>query len=122
MAKSTSKGRDPDDSDYLRLAATRLTVPGASVRGRRLFPDDGYVLEEDREQGVIFLKDQGGGPGVSISCECGLEGGGCVPIVINPGDIDEYGACVPESGCGSSGLFCFMGFDFGGGLAVKVQM
>ena len=122
MATPPAKSRDRDDIEFMRLAATRLVVPGASLQERRLIPDAGYTLEEDRKQGVIYLKAGSGGSPTTISCECGLEGGGCVPIVVNPGDIDEYGACIPDQGCGSSGLFCFMGFDFGGGIAVKIKV
>jgi hypothetical protein len=117
----SSTRHDRDDTEFLRLAATRLILPGASIQERRLVPDEGYSLEQDGEQGVIFLKTGGVGT-TTISCQCGLEGGGCKAIVVGEGDIGEYGACVPDSGCGSSGLFCFMSLDFGGGLAVQIKV
>jgi hypothetical protein len=123
MTSSSQERRADDDTDFLRLAATRMRLPGASVLGQRVVPDEGFSLAEDKEKGVIFLKDNNGGGGTTtISCTCALEGGGCTPVIVNPGEIDEYAVCLVGSGCGTSGLFCFMDFDFGGGIKLQVRM
>lgn len=110
------------DREFLLLAGTRAVLPGARVIGRRLVPDEGHRFEKNpKTKTVILMKDNGTSVG-SVGCECGLEGGGCDLVIINPGDIDEYAACVPGSGCGSSGLFCFMDFNFAGGLSFKLAM
>jgi hypothetical protein len=122
MTSASENFRANDDIDFLRLAATRMRLPGALVLGQRVVADEGFSLEEDRERGVILLKDNNGGGTTTISCTCALEGGGCTPVIVNPGEIDEYAVCVTDSGCGSSGLFCFIDFDFGGGLKIQVRM
>jgi hypothetical protein len=130
MAKATKKSAtrakaatSKEDLDFLKLAATRFAFTGAKVQGGRLIPDPDYRLVRGTKRNTILLRRRaGGGPGVTIGCECGLEGGGCTLVIINPGDIDEYAVCIPESGCGKSGLFCFMDFGFAGGLKVRLAM
>ncbi len=113
------------DEKFLSLAATRLSFTGGTIQERRLIPAEGYSLEENPDTpGSVMLRRRAGGAGggISVSCTCGLEGGGCVPVIINPGSPDEYAVCLPDTGCGSSGLFCFMDFDFGGGLRLRFKM
>jgi hypothetical protein len=108
--------------EYLTLAATRLVFPGGRIIGRRLIPDKGFRLVQDpKTRSVKLMKDDGTGVG-GLVCECGLEGGGCDIAILNPGDIDESAVCVPVDKCGSSGLFCFMGLTFAGGLSLKFAM
>lgn len=112
------------DPDFLELAATTFAFEGAKVKGRRLVPNDGYCFERDpkNRDSIALQRRAGGGPGVSVSCSCGLEGGGCTLIIVNEGEIGEYAVCMPDGGCGTSGLFCFMGFGFSGGLRLAVRM
>ena len=124
MTTPSRNMRVGDDLEFLRLAATRIRFPGASILGSKVVPDEGFSLQEDKARsGVIFLRnDGGGGGGASISCSCALEGGGCAPVILDPGGIGESAVCIPDGGCGTSGLFCFMDFDFGGGLTLQVRM
>jgi hypothetical protein len=117
--------KTPDSNrDFLSIAATRLSFDGAKIQARRLIPDDDHVLEPGRDEKTITLRmrDGGGGPGVTISCDCAVEGGSCVPVIMNPGGPDEYGVCSPDSGCGSSGLLCFMDFSLSAGTRLRVKM
>jgi hypothetical protein len=108
--------------DFLSVAATRLSFPGAKVQGRRVIADPGFTFEEDSDGKTIFLRNNGGGTEAGITCECALEGGGCTPVILNPGDIDESAVCLPDGGCGSSGLFCFMDFAFSTGTTLRFRM
>ena len=111
------------EREFLSLAATRIAFDGARIQGRRLVPDDDHVLEQGPDKQTLMLRPRApGGTGVTITCDCALEGGGCTPIIVEPGSPDEYGACVPDSGCGSTGLFCFMDFGFAGGLRLRIAM
>lgn len=124
MSTPSRNMRVGDDPEFLRLAATRIRLPGASILGPRVVPDEGFSLHENEDEpGVVFLRnDGGGGGGASISCSCALEGGGCTPVIIDAGGIGESAVCLPDEGCGKSGLFCFMDFTFGGGLTLQVRM
>lgn len=116
--------KTPDrDRDFLSVAATRVSFDGARIQARRLIPDDDHVLEPGPDEKTIMLRmrDGGGGPGVAITCDCAAEGGSCVPVIINPGP-DEYGVCLPDSGCGTSGLLCFMDFGLSAGTRLRVMM
>ena len=122
MTTPSEHVRITDNIDFLRLAATRIRLPGASILGSRLVPDEGFSLEEDRENGVVLLKGRNGGNIMTVSCSCALEGGGCTVVIINPGEIDEYAVCLPDPNCGTSGLLCFMDFNFRGELRLQVRM
>jgi hypothetical protein len=116
-------GKKRNDEEFLSLAATSVILPGARVQGRRLVPDRGYRLEQGPDKNTIILLDNNGNDVGGVSCECGLQGGGCATAIINPGEIDEYAVCIPEEGCGTSGLFCFMGFTPAGGqFTLKFKM
>lgn len=122
MATPTTGDPARDDIEYLRLTATRVSFEGASIQGRRLVPDEGFTLAEDRERRVAYLRTRGGDLQATISCSCALQGGSCDVAVVNPGAIDEYAVCVPLVDCGDSGLFCFIDTAFVSGPTVRIQM
>lgn len=122
MTASSADGPTRDDIQYLRLTATRASFDGASIKGRRLVPDEGFTLSEDPERRVLYLQTRGGDLQATISCSCALQGGACDVAVVNPGEIDEYAYCVPVVECGDSGLFCFIEAAFASGPTLKIQM
>jgi hypothetical protein len=122
MATPSEHVRVSDNIDFLRLAATRIRLPGASILGNRLVPDEGFSLEEDKENGVILLKSKDGGSRLMLACTCAIEGGGCVPVILDPGDVDESAICLSDGTCDEYGYLCFMEINFGGGLKIQVRM
>lgn len=113
----------PDDDvnrAFLSIAATRISFTGGTVVERRLLHDTGYTFEPGEK--AVALKNRSGGTTATITCECALEGGNCGVAIFNPGGPDEFAACVPDQGCGSSGLFCFMQVAFGVGVTLRFKM
>jgi hypothetical protein len=115
--------KNHDRSEFLELAATRLSFDGAKVQGRQLIADEGYVLEQspDDKNAVVLRRNDGPfDPDAMVRCVCGLEGGSCSIMIIS-GDRDRA-VCLPNEECGSSGLFCFMELAFRGGLKMNIMM
>jgi hypothetical protein len=122
VPKKKSPKRRKRDFKFLSRAATRLSFTGAMVQGRRLIPDTGFTFEATPDKKVVLLKKRRGRDIAAIECECGLEGGNCRPAILDSGEIGEYLACIPDSGCGTSGLFCFLRLEFPSGLILRFQM
>lgn len=115
--------REVNRKELLRQAGTRLSFRGGEVIGRRLIPESGYTVESGDDQNIAMLKDNGGGTTATVTCDCGLEGGNCVPVTMEPEDgFGKTLTCLPDEGCGSSGLFCFMEVSFTGGQRLEFKM
>jgi hypothetical protein len=110
------------EREFLDAAATTVSFPGGKVQAGRFIPDAGYTLESGPDGKSVMLKDNNGNPCGGLTCECALEGGGCHLIIVNGGEIGEHAACFPDERCGTSGLFCFMGFSQPGGFTIRFRV
>ncbi|XIA64331.1 hypothetical protein ACFIOY_36525 [Bradyrhizobium sp. TZ2] len=108
-------------SEFLELAATRLSFPGGKIQGNFLVPDDGYVLEPSpKDDKTVFLKRQNdGGEACGVVCVCALEGGGCHHQIYTGPDGSQELSCIGDEGCGR---WCFMELAFAGGVKINVMM